>query len=48
LTSAERASGNFSGNRWHSGEFRMTMPEQYLYWGTLMKSCQYNTANTLR
>jgi hypothetical protein len=38
---------SYSSHRWHSGQFRMTMPEQKEYWKALMKSCQYGTANVL-
>jgi hypothetical protein len=31
----------FSSHRWHSAQFRMTMPEQKEYWKTLMKSLAY-------
>ena len=37
----------YSTHRWHSAQFRMTMPEQRYYWKALMKSCQYDTANVL-
>ena len=41
------ADGPYSTHRWHSGQFRMTMPEQKEYWKALMRVCRYGVSNAL-
>jgi len=41
------ANGRYSSHRWHSGQFRMTMPEQKEYWKTLMRRCNYPSVHHL-
>jgi len=38
---------DYEGHRWHSGQFRMTMPEQKEYWKAVMRSCSYPLENAL-
>jgi hypothetical protein len=47
LESGENANGPYSTHRWHSGQFRMTMPEQKEYWKSLMGTCGYATDGVL-
>ena len=37
----------YDKHRWHSGQFRMTMPEQKGYWKAAMHSCGFDTSKAL-
>ena len=38
---------SYSTHRWHSAQFRMTMPEQLGYWIKVMTTMKYDTSDQL-
>ena len=43
----ESVQNNYRTHRWHSGQFRMTMPEQRLYWTKVIESTGASIKNAL-
>ncbi len=47
LPTSESSTNDYSGHRWHSGQFRMTMPEQKAYWKKVIEACRGSVVNAL-